>query len=317
MSADVSDRDQMKRVLDETLRRFGKLHGVIHSAGVPGADLVQFTTVAAAEKVFAPKITGTEVIASLVRDQPIDFLVLFSSFASVVGGMGLATYCSANAFLDAYASSQSRKPAPFTVSINWPTWKEVGMSVDALIGPGMEQRRQEALQLGLTSSEGVEIFLRILNSDVRQVAIVPFRRTTEAEPGDHAPTPSQAPTGANLSMHPRPRLSNQYRPPQTELEMAIASIWEAVLGVEKIRINDNFFELGGHSLLAIKVVSRLRDILKRDVSVVSVLSALTIAELAKALEEPVADSAAEMKEELALLEQLTDEEAAQLLAKLS
>jgi acyl transferase domain-containing protein len=318
LSADVCDRDQMRRVFEQTMRRFGKLHGVIHSAGVPGDDLIQFTTMASAEKVFAPKITGTEVIASLVRDLPIDFLALFSSLASVVGGVGLASYCSANAFLDAYASSQCRKPGPFTVSINWPTWKEVGMSVNALVPPGMEQSRQEGLQLGLTSSEGVEIFLRILSSDVRQVAIAPFRRTTAAEQGNHhTSTPNAAPPGASLSGHARPRLSNQYCPPQTELEMAIASVWEEVLGFEKIGINDNFFALGGHSLLAIKVISRLRDILKRDVSVVSVLSALTIAELAKALEEPAADSAAEMKEELALLEQLTDEEAEQLLAKSS
>ncbi len=65
-----------------------------------------------------------------------------------------------------------------------------------------------------------------------------------------------APTGS------RPELTQEYVAPRTGIELAIADIWTAVLGVERVGIHDNFFELGGHSLLATQVVSRLRDTLK-------------------------------------------------------
>ena len=44
-----------------------------------------------------------------------------------------------------------------------------------------------------------------------------------------------------------------------EAESTIASIWAAVLKLERIGRNDNFFELGGHSLLAVTVIQRMRE----------------------------------------------------------
>jgi acyl carrier protein len=54
-------------------------------------------------------------------------------------------------------------------------------------------------------------------------------------------------------------LTRSYAPPQGETEMAIALIWQELLGLERIGRHDHFFELGGHSLLAIKVIFRIRE----------------------------------------------------------
>jgi hypothetical protein len=48
-----------------------------------------------------------------------------------------------------------------------------------------------------------------------------------------------------------------YEAPEDDIEVALARIWEELLGVEKIGRNDHFFELGGHSLLAVRVLSRV------------------------------------------------------------
>jgi len=46
---------------------------------------------------------------------------------------------------------------------------------------------------------------------------------------------------------------------------ALAEIWRAVLGVERVGIHDNFFDLGGHSLLLAKVHSQLQTALGHEV----------------------------------------------------
>ncbi len=70
-----------------------------------------------------------------------------------------------------------------------------------------------------------------------------------------------------------------YEAPQGAIEVAMASVWAQVLGVERVGRHDNFFELGGHSLLAVNLVEQLRRAgLKADVQVL--LSQPTLAALA-------------------------------------
>ena len=53
--------------------------------------------------------------------------------------------------------------------------------------------------------------------------------------------------------------------PATPLQQQVAAIWAQVLGAARIGLTDHFFELGGHSLLAMQVISRVRQLLERDV----------------------------------------------------
>ena len=53
--------------------------------------------------------------------------------------------------------------------------------------------------------------------------------------------------------------SQEYKPPQGEVEEQLAKIWAEVLGVERVGRRDNFFELGGQSLLALQIVAFLQS----------------------------------------------------------
>ncbi|HKF97326.1 MAG TPA: amino acid adenylation domain-containing protein, partial [Steroidobacteraceae bacterium] len=63
------------------------------------------------------------------------------------------------------------------------------------------------------------------------------------------------PTPASSS----PSLGRPYVAPRTRTEHAIAKIWSAVLGLERVGIHDHFFELGGDSILSIQVIARCRQ----------------------------------------------------------
>jgi len=73
--------------------------------------------------------------------------------------------------------------------------------------------------------------------------------------------------------------------PRNELERAIAGIWCEVLQVEHVGVNDNFFESGGSSLLIVKLHTRLKEGLGRDVPVMELFRHTTIDALARKLAE--------------------------------
>ncbi|MBO1255105.1 hypothetical protein J3L16_05315, partial [Alteromonas sp. 5E99-2] len=59
---------------------------------------------------------------------------------------------------------------------------------------------------------------------------------------------------------PAPELANinTYEAPEGDTEIALAGIWQEVLGVEQVGRHDNFFMLGGNSLLSLQVVSKFK-----------------------------------------------------------
>ncbi|GGK15975.1 hypothetical protein GCM10011583_54810 [Streptomyces camponoticapitis] len=127
VAADVCDPAALRRVREEVLARFGRLDGIIHSAGLPGDGMLEVKTLDAARAVLAPKVAGTLALRAVFGDLPLDTVVLFSSVSSVVGGIGDTDYTGANAFLDAYAASAHGWSAP-VLSLGWGAWARIGMA---------------------------------------------------------------------------------------------------------------------------------------------------------------------------------------------
>ncbi|NIM11547.1 MAG: amino acid adenylation domain-containing protein [Candidatus Aminicenantes bacterium] len=85
-------------------------------------------------------------------------------------------------------------------------------------------------------------------------------------------------------MLPRPReadirLDSTYAAPETGLQRTIAEIWKEVLGRDKVGTRDNFFDLGGNSLDVITVSNKLKETLKKEITVVTLFTYPTIGSL--------------------------------------
>ena len=52
---------------------------------------------------------------------------------------------------------------------------------------------------------------------------------------------------------------DNYVAPTTDLEQELCSIWEALLGIDRVGVTDNFFRIGGDSILSIQLSSRIRQ----------------------------------------------------------
>jgi acyl transferase domain-containing protein len=310
-AADVADEAATRAVVAEALQRFGRIDGVIHAAGVAGGGVIQLKKRAVAAAVLAPKVHGSRVLARVFADQKLDFLLLCSSMASLVGGFGQVDYCAANAYLDTFAHQYTQQTGTFAVAVNWNAWREVGMAVDTSVPEDVrESLRGAMLSSGITNAEGIEAFERILAlAAENQVAVSPndlaMLGLAAALPDDEklaAPAagasdaPSAAPSARSSTYHPRPPLPTPYAAPSSDAEKTICGVWQDLLGIEPVGVNDNFFDLGGHSLLAVRVMMQVNQILKTDIPVAKLYDGLTVAFLA-GLVEPAGQEARSEQEQ--------------------
>ena len=88
------------------------LRGVIHAAGVLDDGMLGQQDWSRFAKVMAPKVEGSWNLHMLTRDLPLDFFVVFSSSASLLGSPGQGNYAAANAFMDALAHHRQRRGCP-------------------------------------------------------------------------------------------------------------------------------------------------------------------------------------------------------------
>lgn len=167
-SADVSNENHMRELIARAVERFGQINGVIHAAGIAGGGLIQFRSPDEAARVLAPKVEGTRVLESVCNGLTLDFLVLCSSLASVVGSAGQVDYCAANAFLDAFARERHRTTGSLTVSINWGEWQGLGMAAGDSLGGREDIARTRRLnhpllEKSIAKASGEEIYITDFN----------------------------------------------------------------------------------------------------------------------------------------------------------
>ncbi len=323
LPADVTNYEQMQWVIAQCIENFGTVNGVIHAAGIAGSGIIELKNLEVVNNVLAPKLQGTLILNKVLEDVNLDFLVLCSSLNSIHGGFGQVDYCAANAFLDGFAHFNTSKNGKLTIAINWDTWQEVGMAVNTIIPDELKNWREETLKNGLSSTEAIEAFERILAHTFPQVLVsTQDLRTVIKQSSNFIPSISPSlkldnVTQLSSTRHARTLPENTYVAPRNEIEQSIASIWEQLIGIDKVGIYDNFFELGGHSLLAIQTISRLREIFQVDLPLRTLLfEAPTVAELATVIvENQPQQELEEIKKLLAEVENLSPDEIKQQFAQ--
>ncbi len=290
LQADVCDEAQMRTGVEQAITTFGIIHGVFHAAGVPASGLIQLKQPEMAASTLAPKMMGTLVLERVLKDLPLDFLVLFSSMSSITGGgPGQVDYCAANAFLDAYARCHFSRHG-MTVAIDWGEWQWDAWQAGLLGFPEEAQTyfRERRHTFGITFEEGMEALTRILTKKLPQVVVSTQDFVSMVAGSKHFSITTIVEKTQQLRqvkpMYARSILGTPYVAPENEMEQEIAAIWSELLGFEQVGIHDNFFELGGHSLMGMQMISRLRQAFAVDVRLTTLFEAPTVAELALTIE---------------------------------
>jgi NADPH:quinone reductase-like Zn-dependent oxidoreductase/aryl carrier-like protein len=124
-AGDVARAQDLERVLAEVDRALPPLRGVVHAAMVLEDALLTNLDEDRIDRVLAPKVSGTWNLHVQTIGRPLDFFVMFSSVASVLGHPGQGNYAAANAFLDAMAWHR-RAQGLAALTVNWGYLGEVG-----------------------------------------------------------------------------------------------------------------------------------------------------------------------------------------------
>ena len=168
MRADVSQRGDVEAALQHIAAHMPALRGVVHAAGILDDGLLAKQDKEQLARVILPKAIGAWNLHALTQDVELDFFVLYSSVAALLGSPGQGNYAAANSFVDALAHYRRGLGLP-ALSINWGTFTDVGL---AAAQHNRGQRLAARGMTGMAPAAGTALLAKLLFSPQVQVGVV-------------------------------------------------------------------------------------------------------------------------------------------------
>jgi phthiocerol/phenolphthiocerol synthesis type-I polyketide synthase D len=259
---DIADPTVLQHVLHTATDGDLPLRGVLHAAGVVEDATLANLDDQLIDRVWRGKAEGAWALHQATLAHDLDFFVVYSSVAALLGSPGQAAYASANAFLDDLVSRRLGHGLPAT-GIHWGAWSQVGRG----------QHLAEQGQVTISPSDGIGALERILTGGHRQIAYSPIdaARWTAAYPALADSTLlHDLLTGAPAqSSGPSPVLSELLEAQtkaqrQNILESHVIDCMRTVMGgtTRHIAPDTSLVMLGADSLAAVQLQQQLQNTLK-------------------------------------------------------
>jgi acyl transferase domain-containing protein/Zn-dependent alcohol dehydrogenase/acyl carrier protein len=292
LPGDVSQRADVERVLAQIAAQMPPLRGVIHAAGVLDDGVLAQQNWSRFQTVKAPKIDGAWHLHELTAPMPLDFFILFSAGASLLGSPGQANYAAANAYLDGLAHMRRAANLP-ALSINWGAWAQVGMA--AALGKREQQRWAAAGTRPILPEDGVAALWQLMSPRLTQVGVLPVDwRQVAQQVSDGGERPLLRHLIQAERTRLQPETTTQGVDILAELETAVPSDRiellkhyiqtqvVKVLGLEPSRVPDDrqgLSDIGMDSLMAVELSNRLQSGIKQPLPTTLAFEYPTIAVL--------------------------------------
>jgi acyl transferase domain-containing protein len=297
--SDVANEKDMVRLFHKINASCPPLRGVIHAAGVLDDGVLLQQSRERLAQVMAPKVNGAWNLHVLTQDLSLDFMVLFSSAASLLGSSGQANYAAANTFLDALAHHRRFLGQP-GLSLNWGPWAEVGMA--ASLGSRYKARLAAQGLKSIAPEQGLQVLSQVLGQVEAQIGVLQIDWAVFREQ-----FPAEMPTPLFMEVAPEPKSPESAKPAHEEEHKLLQRLDKATAGerkellltyvqerVTRILGLDSSFrpapqqslnELGFDSLMGTQLKNRFMNELRVDVPIKEFIGKGTIAQLAGRLIE--------------------------------
>lgn len=267
-TADITKPKEVKNTFEDIRKRFGRINGVVHSAGIAGDGFIFNKDEMTFKKVLAPKIQGTWILDNVTAQDDLDFFIMFSSMSSIFGNPGQGDYTAANAFIDAFSAYRNHRGRR-TLSINWPAWKDTGMAVNY---GAAEDGGFKAIPTYLAiDAFGILVDKFISNICICEINFdkmlslsqidLPLRFSEEIstmlEKYRLNMAGMESRRGLSTEKHADVTMKGKPGGEYSKTEAMVANYWGEVLGLEEIDVYDSFSELGGESIMAARLLKKL------------------------------------------------------------
>ncbi|HYH98568.1 type I polyketide synthase, partial [Hyalangium sp.] len=314
---DLARPEAVTRALSSIEGDMPPLRGVLHLAGtIEDAPLVRMT-VEQFRRVTSAKLEGAWNLHALTAGKPLDFFVLFSSLASLLGSPGQANYAAANASLEALAAHRRALGLP-AVCFNWGAWK-VGMATRFSESYWRERNLRQ-----IAPEEGMAVLARMGDADVPQLAAPAVDWARFLSDADEIPPVfdeitarfRRTPRGERASVGGLAEKIREARPGERR-ELLISSLQHgvaAVLGFDasKPLERKGFFDMGMDSLSALRFSQRLKAEIGSTLPVSVIFRYPTVESLAHHILEDVLQIPAEAPAPAPVEDRALDTEVAQM-----
>ncbi|XP_044716927.1 AMP-binding enzyme domain-containing protein [Hirsutella rhossiliensis] len=295
---DVSDKEALAAVYDQVTREMPPICGVAHAAMVLSDRSFGESTIVDYATVFGPKVQATQNLHELFHDQQLDFFVMFSSLASIVGNRGQANYAAANLFMSAIAQQRrTRKMAASVMHIGM----VLGVGYVSSNGAHEETLRQynympiaegdfldmfsQAILIGQPTSRHSPELITGLNRCSLQTDGQRYfwfenprfsHHTLEEERKESA-------TGSKTSLSQRLAEANGSEEVLVVVQEEFCAKLERMLQAEcgSVRTSQPLMNLGVDSLIAAEIRSWFLKELDVDIPVLNILNTASVAELCR------------------------------------
>jgi acyl transferase domain-containing protein/NAD(P)-dependent dehydrogenase (short-subunit alcohol dehydrogenase family)/acyl carrier protein len=290
VQCDVANEAAVTSLVEEIRHKYGKLNGVIHAAGVGGGVTLDQLSEDRVMSIVKPKIIGTFLLDTLTRGFNPDFFVMYSSNSTVFSSSDLPDYIAGNMYLDAYSSYRKQIVGGLSLTINWATWLETGMSVKHNFTVDTLTRSittADAMNMLFTAMKGSSASMMIAQLNLKnKIALLIRKYPVVLSPNisaslDKLASSSDTSSPSNTSSQGNTATSNAG---YSETEKIIGGICCNVLGYEDIDIVKNFFELGADSIMLTLILRELNEVYQDLLNITDMFSYPTV----KALSQYVA-----------------------------
>ncbi|MBL8164257.1 MAG: type I polyketide synthase [Anaerolineae bacterium] len=292
---DIADEAAVHDLIHAIQNSQYPLRGIIHAAGVLEDSTIAQMDAARFRAALLPKLDGAWNLHTATRDLPLDFFVLYSSVAALLGTAGQSNYAAGNAFMDALAAYRQAQGLP-ALSIAWGPWSQVGLAAAQANRGG---RLAERGLGSLTPAEGMYVLERVMraqgsldvmhfdasrwastNPAARQSTLLAGLLTEQISEPTSAAAPSEDIRALMLAAEPG-------RVRRTILETRIRETVAAVLGLaaNRVDVQKPLRNMGIDSLMTLELRNRLESGLKLSLPATLVFNYPTVAALTGHLAE--------------------------------
>jgi acyl transferase domain-containing protein/SAM-dependent methyltransferase/acyl carrier protein len=199
IAADARDREQLARAREAIKREYGRIDGVIHAAMVLQDRSLANMTEDEFSAGLASKVDVCVRLAQVFAEEPLEFVLFFSSVSSFFKWPGQSSYVAGCSFEDAFANRLATEWPCRVRVVNWGYWGGVGAAAP-------ERYRSIMARKGLGPIEApgaMQALDLLLGGPVRQLA---YLKVTDAEAlaGAHIQYEDRAPGSRRGTLAPDP-----------------------------------------------------------------------------------------------------------------